>query len=124
ETVIEGAPAHEGERSYLDLASIAKLLNALEIEHVVQGIVERRQVRVDLLGQITWQKSELFSSFHRGASQNDALDLLGQEQARTHSHGQVGLSGAGGPDSKGEIELLYRLDVCALRRCFGNDGPA
>ena len=68
ERVVQRAAAHEGERRDLDDAALQHLLRAVEVDHVVQRVVERPQVRVDLLGEIAGQEAELLARLDRRAA--------------------------------------------------------
>ena len=37
------------------------------IEHVVEGVVERAQERIDLRHQVAWEEAESLACFHRWA---------------------------------------------------------
>src|ERR1700677_1481343 len=56
ERVVQRSPAHVGQRRNLDHPGRHQLRDHLGIHHVVQGVVERPKVRVDLLTQRSWQK--------------------------------------------------------------------
>ena len=45
ERVVERAAAHERERRHFDRAALEILLGFLDVEHVVERVVERTQVR-------------------------------------------------------------------------------
>src|SRR5215831_17350833 len=53
ERVVERAAAHEGKRRHLDRALIQEVSSTIAVQHVVQSIVERAQIGVYLLGQVT-----------------------------------------------------------------------
>ena len=52
EGVIERAAAHEGERRHLDDVALDEARDAIEAHHLVERVVHRPQVRIDLLRQI------------------------------------------------------------------------
>jgi hypothetical protein len=79
EGVVQGAAAHVGQRRDLDDVALDELGDPLEAEHLVQRVVQRAQVGVDLLRQIAGQEAELLAGFHRRAHQQDAADLLLQQ---------------------------------------------
>ena len=57
-------------------------LDPLDVEHVVERVVERPQVRVHLLLQIAGQEAELLARFDRRPRQDDAADLLREQERR------------------------------------------
>src|SRR5436305_14740450 len=58
EAVVEGPAAHVGERGDLDHAPVEVLRDPLGLEHVVQRIEQRPQIRVDLGHEIAGQEPE------------------------------------------------------------------
>ena len=76
ERVVQRAAAHEGDRRDLDRAALDEARRLLGVHHVVERVVERPQVRVDLLLQIAGQEPELLAGFDRGPRQDDAADFL------------------------------------------------
>src|SRR6476661_8094205 len=58
EGIIEGATAHVGQRGDLDSPGGHQLGDRLRVEHVVQSVVQRAQVRIDLLVQGAGQKAQ------------------------------------------------------------------
>src|ERR1700675_243124 len=63
-------------------------------------------------------------SLNRRPRQDDAVDLLVQQRRNRHSHGEVGLAGAGGANAKYHVMLLDGLEVAALIGAFRLDGAA
>ena len=58
ERVVERAAAHVGERGDLDRSRREQLGHDLGIHHLVERVVERAQVRVDLVGERAGQEAE------------------------------------------------------------------
>ena len=56
EAVVERAAAHEGERGHLDGAPVDQALGPLGLEQVVEGVVERPEVGVDLGHHVAGQE--------------------------------------------------------------------
>ena len=90
--VIERASAHIGKRRNLNQLTAHHLLIALRTEDVLQRIVERAQIWVDLLRQVTRQKAQMLSRLHRGTRENDAADFAVAECCHRHNDSEVGLS--------------------------------
>src|SRR5260221_9590325 len=55
EGVVQPAAAHEPDRRHLNRAALEQALGALGLDHVVEGVIERPEVRVDLFLQIAGQ---------------------------------------------------------------------
>jgi hypothetical protein len=72
----------------------------LGLHHVVERVIERPQIGIDLLLYVTGQKPELLTSLDRRPRQDDPADLLGHQIADGLSHGQVGLARSAGPTPK------------------------
>src|SRR6185503_9033085 len=116
EGVVEGTAAHVGERRELDRAALEQLAGLLEAHQVVERVVQRPQVRVDLLREVAGQEAQALAGFHRGAYQHDALDLVALERVDRACHGEIGLAGARRPDAEGAVVREDVLDVLHLMR--------
>ena len=86
----------------------------LVAEDVVEGVVERAEVGVHLLGEVARQEAELLARLDRGAAEDDPLDLLLEERGGGHRHGEVGLPRAGRADREDDVVLADRLQVLLL----------
>ena len=69
----ERAAAHEGDRGDLDLAALEQPLDLLVVDQVVERVVERPQVGIDLLLQVAGQEAELLARLDRRTGQDDAV---------------------------------------------------
>ena len=116
EGVVQRPAAHEGERGDLDGALFVELADPVVAHQVVQRVVERAQVRVDLLGQVAGQEAQAFAGFDGRPGQDDALDQIAFEGIDGGSDGEIGLAGAGRADAEGDVVFLDRLQVGDLAR--------
>ena len=82
-----------------------ELLGALEVHHVVQRVVERPQVRVDLLRQVPGRKPSFSPASTAGRARTMRLTSLVEQRAHRHRHREVGLAGAGRPDAEDDVVL-------------------
>ncbi|MCY1296185.1 hypothetical protein D9M70_455600 [compost metagenome] len=114
EGVVQRAPAHIGQRRDLDHLALEHLLRAVEAEQVIQRVVQRAQVGIDLLRQVAGQEAQALAGFHRRARQHDALDRIALQRVDRAGHRQVGLAGAGRADAEVDVVLEDRLDVALL----------
>ena len=114
EAVVERAAAHEGQRRHLDRLALEQALRALGLDHVVERVVERAQVGVDLGHQVAGQEAEPLAGLDRRAGEDDALDLLGLQRLHGHGHGQPALAGAGRAEAEGDDVLADGVDVALL----------
>ena len=85
EAVVERAAAHERQRRDLDRAPLEQALRALGLDHVVERVVERAQVGVDLGHEVAGQEAEPLARLDRGPGEDDAVDLLGLQRLHRHA---------------------------------------
>ncbi len=100
------------------------LRDGVRVDHVVQRVVQRAQVRVDLLGQRPGQEPEPLARLDRRAGQDDPVDLLGLEGLDGLGHRQVRLAGAGRADAERHRVGVDRVDVDLLPHRLGADRAA
>ncbi len=121
ERVVQRTATHERERRHFDLPALTQLFHPLELEHVVERVVQRAQVRVHFFGQVAWQEAELLAGFDRRARHDDALDLLLHQPRRGHGHRQIRLAGTGRADTENQVMVANGFDVLTLRTALGQD---
>ena len=114
ERVVQRAAAHERNRRDLDRAALDVPRHALDVEHVVERIVERPQIRIHFLLQVARQKAELLARLDRRTRQDDAADLLRDQKRDRLRHRQIGLAGAGRADAEHDVVLLDRVEISPL----------
>src|SRR5262245_1501206 len=114
EGIVQRPAAHEGQRRDLDGAALDQLAGAVEVDHVVQGVVERTQVRVDLLRQVARGEPELLTGFHGRPGEHDSAEAVLHQLRDRHRHGEIGLAGASGTDPEDDVEVADRVDVRLL----------
>ncbi len=78
----------------------------VEAEHLVQGVVERAEVGVDLLGQVPRQEAELLAGLDRRAHQQDASHFVVVERFHGSGDGKIGLAGTGRAEGQRQIMFL------------------
>ena len=73
EGVVEGAPAHIGQRGDLDRPVFQEGPHALGVDHFVERVVERPDVGIEFRGDVAGQKAELLAGLdRRGAPRSGA----------------------------------------------------
>ena len=122
ERAVQRAPAHERQRRDFDDVAVDVLVDALNAEHFVQGVVERAQVGVDLLRQIARQEAELLASFHRRTHQQDARHAAAFQRFHRARHRQIRLAGAGRADAEAQVVAADGRHVAALVAAARLDG--
>ena len=65
------------------------------VHHVVERVVERPQIGIDLLAHVAGQEAEPLAGLDRRPRQDDAVDLPALEQLRGVGDRELGLAGAG-----------------------------
>ena len=88
----------------------------LGLEHVVERVVERAQVRVDLLQHVAGQEAEPLAGLDRGPGEDDAVHFLGLQRLHRERDREIALAGAGGTDRERDRVVAHRVDVALLAR--------
>src|SRR5215813_5192727 len=78
--VRQRAAAHEGERCDFNHASGEAALDPLRRQHVVQRVVERPQIGIDLLAHVAGKETEPLSGLDRRPRQDQAIALAALEE--------------------------------------------
>ena len=108
------AAAHEGQRRDLDLAVGHAADHLVGRHHVVQRVVERAQIGIDLLLHVAGQEAEPLAGLDRRAGQHDAVDLAGLQHRDRLGDREIGLAGAGRADAEHHLVRGQRLHVGGL----------
>ena len=69
-------------------------LRAFGLDHVVERVVERPQVGVDLGHEVAGQEAEPLARLDRGPGEDDAVDLLRLQRLHRHRDGEPALARA------------------------------
>ena len=122
--LVQRPAAHIGQRCNLDDLLFHETLIGLCAQHIEQAVVQRPQIGVYLLLQVTRQKAQLLACLHRRAGQHDAGNIFGLERLDSHGHSKVGLAGTRRADAKGNGVVPDGVEVLFLAQGLGTDGPA
>ena len=98
------APAHEGERRDLDDAGLQAAVDVARLHEVVERVVDRAQIRVDLVAHVAGQEAEALARLDRRAREDQPLGMALLQQRDRVADREPGLAGAGRP--LGEDELV------------------
>ena len=93
------------------------------LHEVVERVVDRTQIGIDLLAHVARQEAEPLAGLDRRTGQDEALRLALLQERDGVADGEPGLAGAGRPFGEDELVLLQELDVEVLGRVAGADGP-
>ena len=96
----------------------------LGVHHLVERVVERAQVRVDLVGERAGQVAEPLARLDGRTGQDDAVDLLALQRLHGLRHREVGLAGSGRADAEHDRVVVDRVDVLLLAERLGPDALA
>ncbi len=124
EGFIERAAAHVGEGCDLDDVALHEFGHAIEAEHLVEGVVKRPEVGIDLLREIAGQEAQLLAGLHRRAHQDQARDAMLLERLNRAGHGEVGLSRARRADAEVDVVCGDALEIEPLIGAAGPHDPA
>ncbi len=80
----------------------------------VQSVVQRTQIRIDLLREITRKETEPLSRLDRGSRENETRDFPVAQRRNAEGDGQIAFSRAGRPCREHEVVTADRLDIATL----------
>ena len=114
-------PRMKASGRHLDHATLEILADLLGLEHVVQRVKQRPQVRVHLGHQVAGQEAEPLSRLDRGAREDDPVDLATAERGRGERDRKEGLAGTCRADPERDRVVADRVDVALLVDGLGRD---
>ena len=109
-----GAATHECQRRDLDLPALQCLGDALRVEHVVQGVEQRAQVRIDLRHEIARQEAQALAGLDGRAREDDPVDLAAAQRGGGQRDGQEGLARTRRADAERDRPAPDGVDVALL----------
>ena len=114
EAAVQRAPAHEGQRRDLDGSPFEQPLRALGFEHVVERVVQRTKIRVDLGHDVAGQEAEALAGLDRGPREDDAVDVFRLQRLHAHRDREPALARARGTDAERDHVLADGVHVALL----------
>ena len=125
ESIAQRTTAHIGKRGDLDHAALHKLIGSLAIHHVKKGVVERTHVRIDLFLEGAGQKAQVLPRLDNRTRQDQTAHLVALERGNGERHGQIGLTGTGRTQAKGDGMRANGIHIALLPKRLGtNDTTA
>jgi hypothetical protein len=106
----------------ITLRSIS-LRHAVEADHLVERVVHRPQVRVDLLRQVAGQEAEPLARLDRRPHQHDAAHRVALQRLDGAGDREIGLAGAGRADAEGQVMVADVAQVLRLVRAAAAHRP-
>ena len=113
------APAHEGERRDFNHAGLHPALDHARVHEVMQPVVDRAQIGIDLFAHVAGQKAKALASFDGGARQDQALDHALFQQRHRMTDREPGLACASGTFGENQLMALQRAQIEILRSVAG-----
>ncbi len=98
------------------MLALEELAGLVEAEQVVERVVERAQVGIDLLREVAGQEAQPLAGLDRGTDEHEPLDGVALERVDGAGDGEIGLAGARGADRERDVVLLDVLQVERLVR--------
>jgi predicted acyltransferase len=83
--------------------SSISLASCLARQEIVQRVVERLHVGIDLFLHVAGQEAEPFARLHRRAAEDDLVHMAVDHLVHGDGNGEIGLAGARGPDAEGQF---------------------
>ncbi len=123
EGMSQGPSPHESQRRHLDIRAGEPFDHLIAGQHVVKRIIERAQIRIDLLADVARQEPQSFPRLHRRARQDDSVDLAGLEGRHRCGDGEIGLAGARRAQAEHQFVIVHGIDIGGLGRCPRRDAP-
>ena len=112
--VAQRPAAHVGQGCDLDLARLDPLLQLALRQHVLQRVVERPHIGIDLLLQVARQEAQPLAGLDRRPRQDDPLDPALLQQRHRHGDGEIGLAGAGRPQREDQVVAVEGAQIGRL----------
>jgi len=91
----------------------------LGTDHVVQRVVERTKIRINLGHQVAGQEAQALTRFDRRTSEDDAVHRFGVQRLHGHSDGKPALARSGWSEGEGNHMLGDGVHIPALPRSLG-----
>lgn len=114
EAVVERATTHEGQGRNFNGVLLQHLGQTLNPNHILERVVERTQVRIDLGHQISGQIAEPLARLDCWTGEQNPLDLLGLESVYRTGNRQPTFAGACRANPEGHHIGANGVDVCLL----------
>src|SRR5947209_237068 len=113
---------HKSYRSKLYLPTRDATLVLLGREHVVDGVVERTEIGIDLLLHVAGEEAEPFTGLDGGPRQDQTVDAAADQLRDGLGHRDIGLAGACGAEREDHLVARQGFHVERLHGRAWNDG--
>ena len=113
-SIRQGPAAHKGQWCHFDFAGFKTAVDLFGRQHVVESVIERAQIGVDLVAHIARQKPQTFPGFNRRARQYNPVHPAGGKHRHRHSNREIGLSGSRRSQSECQLTIHQGAHVPLL----------
>src|SRR4028119_712045 len=111
ERVVQGPTPHKRQRRDLDYTPLQVPLELGRVHHLVERVVERPEVRVDLGHHVPWQETERLTRLDRGPRQDDPRHLPTVQSPDRQRDRKVRLARTCGPYAEYHLVVPHRVRV-------------
>ena len=118
ETVIQRSTTHERKWRYFNNLFLKISLCSFCANHVVQCVIERTQIRINLCGEVTRQETETLACFYSGARKDNSLDTFRVKCQHGHRDSKPALTCTSRTNAKGNDVVSNGFNIFALTRRF------
>ena len=119
--IVEGAAAHEGQGSDLYHLGFHILAQLHSGDHILQSVVERLQIGVDLVLHVAGEEAELLAGLDSRTREDDLARLAVLERTHRQGYRHIGLARAGRTERECQVVVRELLDEFLLIRRAAHD---
>ena len=122
--VVERPASHEGKRSNLDRVGIHIFLELHRGNHILEGVVKRLEIRVDLIFHVAGEEAEFLAGLDGGAGEDKSAAFLVFQGSDSEGDCDVGFSRSGGAEGKRKVVFAEGFHHFSLIGVAGGDRAA
>ena len=122
ERVVQRPAPEVRDGRHLDRSSFHQARERVRVGHLVQRVVQRLHVRIDLLVEGARQEPEALAGLDSGAGEDDAVHLFVLQGLHAEGNSQVRLARAGRADHEGDDVAADGVGIALLAAGLGTDG--
>ena len=124
QALLKVRPRMNARGSHLDHAGLHAAFEHAGIHEISERIIDRPQIRIDLVAHIARQEAKPLARFQRRPRQDDPLDGSLFQQKNREADGQPGLAGASRAFREHKLVTFHGAQIEVLRRVARPHAPA